>query len=174
MHYLGIYLDNLDSSIQLVCNSSQLQSQNQVKLDNCLIHKKDHFDTHHENHNLLHFLCREFQMHKNLHLQLLVDNNNQIQNLVKLDNSLIHREDQSHTHHENRNPPHLLHKQFQIHKNAHLQKSDDNSNQLQSQNQGNLHNCLIHMIVQLDTHNDNYNLLNFQYKCYNSRIQIPH
>ena len=119
LHYLGMNLDNLDSLIPLVCNNSQLQSQNQEKLDNCLIHKKDHFDTHHENHNLLHFLHKEFQIHKNLHLQELVDNNNQLQsqNQVKLDNCLIHKQDHLDTHHEHHNLLHFQNKcyNYRIH-----------------------------------------------------------
>ena len=85
-----------------------------MKLDNYLIHKSGCFDTHHEYHNLLHFLYKEFQMHKNVHLQELVDNNNQLQsqNQVKLDNCLFHKQDHLDTHQEHHNLLHFQNKSY--------------------------------------------------------------
>ena len=120
LYLLGMNQDNFDSLFEYQY-SNQFQSQNRVKLGNCLIHRKDHLDNHHGNHNLLRLLHKEFQMHKNLHLQELYNNN-----------------------------------------------------QLQSQNRVKLGNCWIHNQDQFDTHHENHNLLHFQNKCYNCRIHHLH
>ena len=106
-------------------NNNLHQSQNQAKLDNCLIHSQDQSDTHHQNHNLLHSLHKELPLYKNLHLQ-------------------------------------------------DLQEQEHNSNLFRCQNQANLGSCLIHIQNHLDTHHENHNLLHFQNKHYNSRIHHFH
>ena len=158
----------------LVDNNNQIQ--NLVKLNNSLIHIEDQPDIHYENCNAPHLLHKQFLISKNVHLQELVDNNNQLQsqNLVNLGNYLIHKQDHLDTHHEHHNLLHFLHKEFQMHKNLHLQELVDNNNQLLSQNQVKLDNCLIHKKDRLDSHHQHDNLLHFPNKCYNYRIQILH
>ena len=107
LHYLSMNKDNFDSWFE-----NYYSNQIKVKWNSCLIHKNGCFDIHYWNHNLLHFPHKEFQMHKSLHLQQLVDNNNQlqIQNQVKLNNCLIHRQDHLDTHYENHNLLHFQNK----------------------------------------------------------------
>ena len=117
LHYLGMNKDNFDSWFE-----NYYSNQINVKWNNCLIHKSGYFDIHYWSHNLLHILHKEFQIHKSLHVQQLVDNNNQlqIQNQVKLGNCLIHIKDHHDTHHDNHSLLHFQNKCY-IYRIHHLQ-----------------------------------------------------
>ena len=130
-------------------------------LGNYLIHRKSHPDIHREYHNLLHFLHKDYQLYKKVHLQQSGHNSNQIHNEIQgiLGNCSIHRKDHPGIHHEYRNLLHLLHKDYQLYKNFHLQQSGQNSNQIHNEIQGIQGNCSIHRKDQPGIHHEYRNLL---------------
>ena len=114
--------------------------------------------------------------HCNLAIVYLVVHNNLAQwiHQENLGNYLIHRRIQFDILHQNHNHLHLQHKDYQLYKNVHHQQLVDNNNQLLSQNQVKLDNCLIHKQDYLDTLHEHHNLLHLLHKFYNNRIQFLH
>ena len=97
----------------ILWNSNWYQTQVQDMLNNHFqYHNEGWFDIHCENHNFLHLHHKDYQLYKNVHLQELVYNNNQLQRQiqVKLDNWLIHKQDHLDIHHEHHNLLHFQNK----------------------------------------------------------------
>ena len=106
-------MDNLDSSVEYYC-SNQFQSQNQVKLGNCLIHKSGFLDILHLSHNLLDYY-HMMLLYRNSHCHWMVYSNSLLQNhnQKKLDNCPLHINGHKNIHYRNHN---LLHFPYMCYK----------------------------------------------------------
>ena len=94
---------------QLYPNNNQLQHHNQVKLDNCSIHRQVHPSTQHLNHNHLDLLHKDFQWCKNLLLNCS-SNHKKIHSQVNFCNCQFHTCDFPCIDHHDHSLPHLPHK----------------------------------------------------------------
>ena len=94
---------------QMYQNNNQLQNHNQVKLDNCSIHRQVHPNKQHLNHNHLDQLHTEFQWCKNLLLNCS-NNHKKIHSQVNSCNCQFHTCDFPYIVHHDHSLPHLHHK----------------------------------------------------------------